>query len=227
MLVTTSGAIAGRTITTHLGLAKGNTIRARHIGRDIIALLRLLVGGEIQEYTKLMAEAREQALDRMISDASAMGANAIIDVRFSTSSSSAEPPSCSPMARRSYSTKRLSRLSNIKHEYVFNLHCTAILWTSSRAGSLSHRECTAHSARTHEYDETVFSYAGPILRPEIDRLLRAFIARVKSIIAHRKHAAGWRTVRYGTNGSQDLAIARVSGQAAPLPISYPSAPMSD
>ena len=85
MLVTTSGAIAGKTITAHLGLAKGNTIRARHIGRDIIALLRLLVGGEIQEYTKLMAEAREQALDRMISDASAMGANAIIDVRFSTS----------------------------------------------------------------------------------------------------------------------------------------------
>ena len=85
MLVTTSGAIAGRTITTHLGLAKGNTIRARHIGRDIIALLRLLVGGEIQEYTKLIAEAREQALDRMISDASAMGADAIIDVRFSTS----------------------------------------------------------------------------------------------------------------------------------------------
>ncbi len=85
MLVTTSGAIARRTITTHLGLAKGNTIRARHIGRDIIALLRLLVGGEIQEYTKLMAEAREQALDRMISDASAMGADAIIDVRFSTS----------------------------------------------------------------------------------------------------------------------------------------------
>ena len=85
MLVTTSGAIAGRTITAHLGLVKGSTIRARHIGRDIIALLRLLVGGEIQEYTKLMAEAREQALDRMISDASAMGANAIIDVRFSTS----------------------------------------------------------------------------------------------------------------------------------------------
>ena len=85
MLVTTSGTIAGRTITTNLGLAKGNTIRARHIGRDIIALLRLLVGGEIQEYTKLMAEAREQALDRMISDATAMGANAIIDVRFSTS----------------------------------------------------------------------------------------------------------------------------------------------
>ena len=73
MLVTTSGAIAGRTITTHLGLAKGNTIRARHIGRDIIALLRLLVGGEIQEYTKLMAEAREQALDRMISDATRNG----------------------------------------------------------------------------------------------------------------------------------------------------------
>ena len=85
MLVTTSETIAGRTITAHLGLAKGNTIRARHVGRDIIALLRTLVGGEIQEYTKLMAEAREQALDRMINHAHAMGADAIINVRFSTS----------------------------------------------------------------------------------------------------------------------------------------------
>jgi uncharacterized protein YbjQ (UPF0145 family) len=85
VLVTTSETIAGRTITAHLGLAKGNTIRARHVGRDIIALLRTLVGGEIQEYTKLMAEAREQALDRMINHAHAMGADAIINVRFSTS----------------------------------------------------------------------------------------------------------------------------------------------
>ena len=85
MLVTTSETIAGRTITAHLGLAKGNTIRARHVGRDIIALLRTLVGGEIQEYTKLMAEAREQALDRMINHAHTMGADAIINVRFSTS----------------------------------------------------------------------------------------------------------------------------------------------
>ncbi len=85
MLVTTSEFIADRTITAHLGLAKGNTIRARHVGRDIIALLRTLVGGEIQEYTKLMAEAREQALDRMINHAHAMGADAIINVRFSTS----------------------------------------------------------------------------------------------------------------------------------------------
>ena len=85
MLVTTSEFIAGRTITAHLGLAKGNTIRARHVGRDIIALLRTLVGGEIQEYTKLMAEAREQALDRMINHAHTMGADAIINVRFSTS----------------------------------------------------------------------------------------------------------------------------------------------
>ena len=85
MLVTTSETIAGRTITAHLGLAKGNTIRARRVGRDIIALLRTLVGGEIQEYTKLMAEAREQALDRMINHAHAMGADAIINVRFSTS----------------------------------------------------------------------------------------------------------------------------------------------
>ena len=85
MLVTTSEFIAGHAITEHLGLAKGNTIRARHVGRDIIALLRTLVGGEIKEYTKLMAEAREQELDRMITSATAMGADAVIDVRFSTS----------------------------------------------------------------------------------------------------------------------------------------------
>ena len=68
-----------------IGLARGNTIRARHVGRDIMAVLRTLVGGEVSEYTKLMAEAREQALDRMKADAERQGANAVVGVRFTTS----------------------------------------------------------------------------------------------------------------------------------------------
>lgn len=67
------------------GLVRGNTIRARHVGKDLLALLRVLVGGEIHEYTKLMAEAREQALDRMRAEAVARGANAIVGARFTTS----------------------------------------------------------------------------------------------------------------------------------------------
>ena len=68
-----------------LGLVRGNTIRARHIGRDIMAGLRNIVGGEVSEYTKLLAESREQALDRMVEEARSLGANAITDVRFTTS----------------------------------------------------------------------------------------------------------------------------------------------
>ena len=68
-----------------LGLVRGNTIRARHIGKDIMAVLRNIVGGEVAEYTKLLAESREQALDRMVDEATALGASAIISVRFSTS----------------------------------------------------------------------------------------------------------------------------------------------
>ncbi|NLX07922.1 MAG: YbjQ family protein [Phycisphaerae bacterium] len=75
----------GKTITKHLGLVRGNTIRARHLGKDILAGLRNLVGGEIAEYTKLLGESREQAIDRMIEDAQKLGANAIVGVRFSTS----------------------------------------------------------------------------------------------------------------------------------------------
>jgi uncharacterized protein YbjQ (UPF0145 family) len=85
MIVTTSEQIAGKRVVKTLGLVKGNTIRARHIGRDIAAQLRNLVGGEVKEYTKLFAEAREQAVDRMIEDATEKGANAIIAARFSTS----------------------------------------------------------------------------------------------------------------------------------------------
>ena len=85
MIVTTSGEIAGKKITRCLGLVRGNTIRARHVGRDITAALRNLVGGEVSEYTKLYAEAREQALDRMADEARQLGANAVVAVRFSTS----------------------------------------------------------------------------------------------------------------------------------------------
>jgi uncharacterized protein YbjQ (UPF0145 family) len=73
-----------KTVKT-LGIAKGNTIRARHVGKDLLAGLKNIVGGEIEEYTKLMGEAREQAIDRMEAMASEMGANAVVDVRFSTS----------------------------------------------------------------------------------------------------------------------------------------------
>lgn len=85
MIVTTTHTVEGRPIIRTLGLVRGNTIRARHIGRDVMAALRNIVGGEVSEYTKLLAEAREQALDRMVAEATSLGANAIVGVRFSTS----------------------------------------------------------------------------------------------------------------------------------------------
>ena len=85
MIVTTSHDIAGHRIVRTLGLVRGNTIRARHLGRDILAVLRNIVGGEIGEYTKLFAEAREQSLDRMLEEARELGANAVVGVRFTTS----------------------------------------------------------------------------------------------------------------------------------------------
>jgi len=85
MIISTSEIVAGHRITRTLGLVRGNTIRARHVGRDIKALGRNIVGGEISEYTKLLAEAREQALDRMVEEAEALGANAIVTTRFATS----------------------------------------------------------------------------------------------------------------------------------------------
>ena len=84
MLITTSNTLPGKRIVRVIGLTKGNTIRARNLGRDFLAALRNVVGGEIVEYTKLLAESREQALDRMIADASERGANAVIGMRFST-----------------------------------------------------------------------------------------------------------------------------------------------
>jgi len=85
MLLSTTDQIVGKKIVRHVGLAKGNTIRARHIGRDIMAILRHIVGGEITDYTKMMAESREQAIDRMVEDAQKMGANAVVKMSFSTS----------------------------------------------------------------------------------------------------------------------------------------------
>lgn len=85
MIVTSCEHIAGKKVVKTIGLARGNTIRARHIGRDIAAWFRTIVGGEVKEYTKLMAESREQAYDRMLDDAKSKGANAIIMVRYSTS----------------------------------------------------------------------------------------------------------------------------------------------
>ena len=85
MILTTSSTIPGQTITEVKGLVKGSTIRARHVGKDIIAGLRTVIGGEIKEYTEMMAESREEAQKRMIERAGEMGANAITDVRFTTS----------------------------------------------------------------------------------------------------------------------------------------------
>ena len=85
MIITTSEQVQGKKITKTVGLVKGSTIRAKHLGKDIIASLRGLAGGEITEYTRMMAEAREQAIQRMVEDAEAKGANAIVSMRFTTS----------------------------------------------------------------------------------------------------------------------------------------------
>lgn len=85
ILLSTTDSIPGYRITQTIGLVRGNTIRARHVGRDIMALFRNLVGGEVREYTKLMGESREQALDRMAEQAINQGANAVIGLRMTTS----------------------------------------------------------------------------------------------------------------------------------------------
>lgn len=85
MIVATTDQIQGKTITETLGLVRGSTIRARHIGRDVMAGLRNIVGGEVKEYTKMLAQAREEALQRMIERAEEMGAHAIVGTRFVTS----------------------------------------------------------------------------------------------------------------------------------------------
>ena len=85
MIIVSTDEIPGKKVTRVLGLVRGNTVRARHLGKDILALLRGLVGGEIHEYTKLLAESREHALDRMTDEARALGANAVLCTRFTTS----------------------------------------------------------------------------------------------------------------------------------------------
>ncbi len=85
MIIVTTEHIQGKEIEKVLGMARGNTVRARAVGKDIMAMLRNVVGGEVTEYTKMIAESREQALDRMMENAKEMGANAVVNVRFGTS----------------------------------------------------------------------------------------------------------------------------------------------
>ena len=85
MILVNTEDIAHKKIVKSLSLVKGNTIRARNLGRDIVAEFKNLLGGEIEEYTKLLGESREQALDRMAAEAEEMGANAVVNIRFSTS----------------------------------------------------------------------------------------------------------------------------------------------
>lgn len=85
MILTTTMDVPGHRLVETLGMVRGNTIRARHVGRDIMAALRNIAGGEITEYTKMLAEAREQSIDRMIEEAQMLEANAIVGIRFQTS----------------------------------------------------------------------------------------------------------------------------------------------
>ncbi len=86
MIVTNIETVPGKTITEHFGMVSGNTIRATHIGRDIMASLKNIVGGELKGYTRLLQESRDQATTRMIAQAEQLGANAIVNIRYSTSS---------------------------------------------------------------------------------------------------------------------------------------------
>jgi len=85
MILVSCDEVPGRTITKAIGIVKGNAVRARHLGKDIRALFKNIVGGEVEEYTKLLAESREQALDRLILQAEALGADAVTAVRFTSS----------------------------------------------------------------------------------------------------------------------------------------------
>ena len=85
MIVVNTDFIVGKDITQTIGMARGSTIQAKHIGKDIMAVLRNMVGGELNEYSKMLEEAREKAINRMVDDAEKMGADAVINVRFMTS----------------------------------------------------------------------------------------------------------------------------------------------
>ncbi len=86
MILSTLEAVPGKNIVEHLGIVQGSTVRAKHIGRDIAASLKNIVGGELRGYSELLSEARDEAVERMIQQASAKGANAVVNVRFATSS---------------------------------------------------------------------------------------------------------------------------------------------
>jgi uncharacterized protein YbjQ (UPF0145 family) len=86
MILTNIEVIPGKRVVRHLGLVQGSTVRAKHVGRDILASLKNIVGGELKGYTELLNEAREEATERMVRQAEAAGANAVLNVRFSTSS---------------------------------------------------------------------------------------------------------------------------------------------
>ena len=85
MILCTTPTVPGRRVVRTMGMVRGNTIRARNIGKDVLAMMRNMAGGEVTEYTKMMGEAREQAIDRMVEEAHEMGANAVVGVRFQTS----------------------------------------------------------------------------------------------------------------------------------------------
>jgi uncharacterized protein YbjQ (UPF0145 family) len=86
MILTTLEGVPGKTIVQHYGLVEGSTVRAKHIGKDIMAGLKNVVGGELRGYTQLLQEARQEALDRMVQQAAQMGANAVVNIRFATAS---------------------------------------------------------------------------------------------------------------------------------------------
>ena len=85
MELTNLETVPGRTIVRHLGLVQGSTVRSKHVGRDLLAGLKNFVGGELRAYTELLNESRNEAIERMVAQASAVGANAVVNVRFSTS----------------------------------------------------------------------------------------------------------------------------------------------
>lgn len=86
MILTTLEGVPGKDIVEHFGIVQGSTVRAKHVGKDILASFKNIVGGELKGYTELLQEAREEALDRMVKQASQLGANAVVNIRFGTSS---------------------------------------------------------------------------------------------------------------------------------------------
>ena len=98
MILSTTFDVPGRAIAQNLGVARGNVVRGRSLGRNIVASFRMLVGGEIHEYTKLMAESREQALDRLVEHAQSLGADAVIGLRFDATEAGAQTPATEVLA---------------------------------------------------------------------------------------------------------------------------------